>query len=137
MTVRHATRYRYSKGCRCDDCAEAARIYQRDYRLRKPDCQGVPDLPHLEPGPGPVESGVHAEIDGLAAQARPGLAWAALALARILDNPRAINQHPAAAKVLATLLDKLRSASARGRRGGLGVVREMTGKKTATDLHSH
>lgn len=37
---------------------------------------------------------------------------------------------------LAALLDKLRSVSARGRRGGLGVVREMTGKKTATDLHS-
>jgi hypothetical protein len=40
-------------------------------------------------------------------------------VARVLDNPRAINQHPAAATVLATLLDKLRSASARGRRGGL------------------
>jgi hypothetical protein len=48
------------------------------------------------------------------------------ALARILDNPKAINQQPAAAKVLAALLEKLRSASARGRRGGLAVVREMT-----------
>jgi len=48
------------------------------------------------------------------------------ALARILDNPQAINQQPAAAKVLAALLEKLRSASARGRRGGLAVVREMT-----------
>ena len=47
------------------------------------------------------------------------------ALARILDNPKAINQQPAAAKVLAAL-EKLRSASARGRRGGLAVVREMT-----------
>jgi hypothetical protein len=48
------------------------------------------------------------------------------ALARILDNPKAIDQQPAAAKVLAALLEKLRSASARGRRGGLAVVREMT-----------
>lgn len=48
------------------------------------------------------------------------------ALARILDNPKAINQQPAAAKVLAALLEKLLSASARGRRGGLAVVREMT-----------
>ena len=48
------------------------------------------------------------------------------ALARILDNPKAINQQPAAAKVLAALLEKLRSASARGRRGGLAVVRQMT-----------
>lgn len=48
------------------------------------------------------------------------------ALARILDNPKAINQQPAAAKVLAALLEKLRAASARGRRGGLAVVRAMT-----------
>jgi hypothetical protein len=58
-------------------------------------------------------------------------------LATVWDNRRAINQHAAAAKVLSALLDKLRSASARGRRGALGVVRDMTGKKTATDLHSH
>lgn len=51
--------------------------------------------------PGPVESGVTAEIGGLAAEARPGLAQAALALARIMDNPKAVNQQPAAAKVLA------------------------------------
>ena len=61
-------------------------------------------------------------------QERPGLTQAALALARILDKPKAVNQQPAAAKVLGTRLDKLRSASARGRRGGLAVVRTMTGK---------
>jgi hypothetical protein len=128
MTVRHGTRYRYSKGCRCDECAEAARIYQRDYRLRKPGGPVVADDPDSgnSSGPGPVESGVQGEIDGLAAQARPGLAQVALALARVLDNPRAINQHAAAAKVLSSLLDKLRAASARGRRGGLAVVRTMT-----------
>jgi hypothetical protein len=32
------------------------------------------------------------------------------AMARILDNPRAVSSQPAAAKVLAALLDKLRSA---------------------------
>ena len=40
-------------------------------------------------GPGPVESGVQEEIQGLASEARPGLAQAALALARVLDNPKA------------------------------------------------
>jgi hypothetical protein len=45
-----------------------------------------------------------------------------------MDNPRAINQQPAAAKVLAGILDQLRSASARGRRGSLTVVREMADK---------
>jgi hypothetical protein len=51
-----------------------------------------------------------------------------LALARIMDNPRAVNQQPAAAKVLATLLEKMHSASARGRRGSLALVRTMTEK---------
>jgi hypothetical protein len=45
-----------------------------------------------------------------------------------LDNPKAISQQPAAAKTLATLLDKLRSASVRGRRGNLALVRTMTAK---------
>jgi hypothetical protein len=38
----------------------------------------------------------------------------------------AISTQPAAAAKLAALLDKLRSASARGRRASLAVVREMT-----------
>jgi hypothetical protein len=70
---------------------------------------------------------VEAEIAGLA-EARPGIAQAALALARIMDNPRAVSSQPAAAKVLAALLDKLRSTSARGRRGQLAVVRTLTKK---------
>jgi hypothetical protein len=39
-----------------------------------------------------------------------------------------VNQKAAAAKVLVTLLDKLASASARGRRGRLALVRTMTEK---------
>jgi hypothetical protein len=48
-------------------------------------------------GSGPVEAGVEAEIAGLT-EARPGIAQAALAMARVLDNPRAVNQQPPAAK---------------------------------------
>jgi hypothetical protein len=66
--------------------------------------------------------GVAAEI-GEAAEARPGLAQVALALARIMDHPKAISQKAAAAKVLAALLDKLCSASAGGRRGNLSLVK--------------
>jgi len=62
----------------------------------------------------------------LVTEARPGVAQAALALARILDNPNAVSSQPAAAKALAAPLDKLRSASARGSRGCLAVVRTMT-----------
>ena len=56
------------------------------------------------------------------------MAQIALALARILDNPKAVGSQPAAAKVLAALLDKLRSASACGRPGHLTAVRTMTEK---------
>lgn len=134
MAARHGTRRRYTEGCRCDECRDAQRLYQQRYRERRAngDVAQLPQpIPEGDSPPGPVESGVTAEIDGLAAQARPGLAQAALALARILDNPKAISQQPAAAKTLATLLDKLRAASARGRRGGLALVRTMTEKDGA------
>jgi hypothetical protein len=44
------------------------------------------------------------------------------------ERPRAVSTQPAAAKTLAGLLDKLRSASAGGRRGNLSLVRTMTEK---------
>jgi hypothetical protein len=53
-------------------------------------------------------------------------------LARILDNAKAVNQQPAAAMALAALLDKLRSASARWRRGGLGLMRAMSSSDQGT-----
>jgi len=46
------------------------------------------------------------------ADLRPGLAQVALALARPMDNPRAVSSKPAAAKVLASLLDRLRGIEA-------------------------
>jgi hypothetical protein len=48
-------------------------------------------------------------------------------MARIFDNPQAINQQPAA-KVLISILETLRSVAASGRRTGLSVVRDMTAK---------
>jgi hypothetical protein len=71
---------------------------------------------------------VLAEIQALGSSARPGLVAAAVAMARILDNPKAVSSQPPAARVLTSLLDKLRSASAQGRRGRLAVVRTMTEK---------
>jgi hypothetical protein len=75
--------------------------------------------------PGPVEVSVQAEI-GDVVDSRPGLAQVALAMARLLDNPKAVNQQPAAAKVLVTVLDTLRKGSAQGRRGNLALVKSMT-----------
>lgn len=75
-----------------------------------------------------VESAVSVEVEGLGADPQPGLVAAALALARILDNPKAVSTQPAAAKVLVALLEKLRSVATRGHRGSLAVVRTMTKK---------
>jgi hypothetical protein len=69
-----------------------------------------------------------AEISGLASEARPGLAAAALELARVMDNPKAVNQKAAASKALVAVLDTLHAVSARGRRGRLAVVRTLTEK---------
>lgn len=124
MAARHGTRRGYNDGCRCDDCKDAQRLYQRRYRERSLSRVPNPDT-CTGPAPGPVEVGVQAEI-GSAAEARPGLTQMAFAMARILDNPKAVNQGPAAAKVLTSLLDKLHQAGAPGRRGHLAVVRTMT-----------
>ena len=129
MAARHGTRRCYTDGCRCDECKDAQRLYQQRYRERS--LLPVTDVTTALSGPGAVESGVQAEIGGPAAAARPGLAQMALAMARILDNPKAVNQQPAAAKVLASLLDKLHQAGRRGRSGHLATVRAMTGQGNA------
>jgi hypothetical protein len=127
MAAKHGTRHRYNDGCRCEDCTAANAAYQQKYRERRVIVPlSAPVTPQTFE-PGPVEAGVEEEIAGLA-EARPGLAQAALAIARILDSPRAVSSQPAAAKVLAGLLDKLRSASGGGRRGRLALVRTMTEK---------
>jgi hypothetical protein len=136
MAARHGTRRGYGEGCRCDDCKDAQRLYQRRYRERKANGETRPhsapvmaQLPPAEPqpcGPGPVESAVQHELNGLAAQTRPALAAIALAMARILDNSRVASAQPPAAKVLVSVLDTLHKGSARGRRGSLSVVRSMT-----------
>ena len=83
-------------------------------------------------GPGPVEAGVQAEIEGLQQTLdRPGVAQMALALARILDDPRAKSQQPAAAANLANLLDKLHKG-ADAKKSKLAAVRSMTSAKSAT-----
>ncbi|MDT5354450.1 MAG: hypothetical protein QOJ56_2982 [Mycobacterium sp.] len=72
MTIRHGTRYRYTQGCRCDDCKNANTLYLRRRRERQLTGEVTQSQSRgANASPGPVESGVTAEIDGLAAQARP------------------------------------------------------------------
>jgi hypothetical protein len=132
MTARHGTRRRYNEGCRCEDCTAANAAYQQSYRQRATTVRlstwTTPLPEQMTPAVvGPVESGVQLEIEELT-DARPGLVQVALAMARLLDNPKAVNQQPAAAKVLSGLLDKLATASAGGRCGRLSVIKSMTEK---------
>jgi hypothetical protein len=130
MAATHGARRRYNEGCRCDDCRAANTAYQQGYRQRHTAVVPL-TAPVTPPSPGPVEAGVAEEIAGLT-EARPGLAQAALAMARVLDNPRAVSSQPAAAKVLAALLEKLHAASALGHRGSLAVVRAMSSRNPGT-----
>jgi hypothetical protein len=130
MAGRHGTRLRYNEGCRCGDCTEANRVYfrrRRESKLLAPAAiDSLTAAGASQPSePGPVESAVEAELAGLA-EDRPGLAQVALALARIMDNPKAVSSQASAAKVLIASLDKLHSVGAQNRRGRLSVVRTMT-----------
>jgi hypothetical protein len=104
-TIEHG-RTRYARGCRCNVCKSAERVYQRNrYRRR-----GLPVDPPDHPAPavlsavspprdGPVVVAVQAELDaGALAGERPGLAAVALALGAILDSPKHVPTQPAAAR---------------------------------------
>ncbi|MGA7053200.1 MAG: hypothetical protein WBZ37_18410 [Mycobacterium sp.] len=76
-------------------------------------------------GPGPVEVAIQAEVAGLAAaESRPGLVAAALALGKLLDG-RAVSSMPAAAGRLVAIMDELHKGAA-PRVGRLKLVKAMT-----------
>jgi hypothetical protein len=87
--------------------------------------------PTSEYSAGRVESAVQMEIEALGASARPGLAEAAVALARIMDNPKAVSTQPAAAGKLSDILEQLRKNSA-GKKSKLASVRAMTSGNSKT-----
>ncbi|VBA60293.1 hypothetical protein [Mycobacterium attenuatum] len=124
MTTTDHGRSRYRRGCRCDVCRQANREYQRGHRAKQ--LQAVPAPASDSTGVvTPVVDAVQAEIDAspIAGQ-RPGLAAIALAMARILDNPHAIPQQPAAAARLVELLGKLSKGTQP--RARLAAVQKMT-----------
>jgi hypothetical protein len=134
MTIAHGTDRRYSDGCRCDKCREAHKIKAREYRdrqrrgLTRPALlTAVMAMEREQSDPGPVELAVETELASLAqARERPGLAAAALALARLMDGP-AVTAKPAAAQRLVDILTTLSKGSSQ-RRQKLAAVKQMTGK---------
>jgi hypothetical protein len=158
--IREHGRVGYRHGCRCDQCKCAESAYQKDLRRRKAEAvadfagtnrpelalvTGLQNRPltcingefdasdgQQTPANSVVEA-VQAEIDALGTVKRPGLAAAALALARILDNPRAISSQPPAAAKLADLLDQLRR-NADSKRSKLAAVRALTSTNAAKSV---
>jgi hypothetical protein len=143
----HGTRARYQAGCVCDLCKDAEAEYRRDRRRLKREAVGefaAPQVTGLSlvtgDGPGtlaspdvvagPVETAIRAEIDALGSE-RGGLKATAVALARILDNPKAVSTQPAAAGKLADLLETLRKNSD-GKKSKLASVRSMTKPQVKT-----
>lgn len=138
MAVEHGSRTKYNAGCRCDACKKASRDYDKSRRQKMLASKHAPaTVTKLRSAPSPevseqggVESGVMAEIGSLSTAAnRQGLVQIAIALARVLDSPLAIAQHPSAAHRLSETLDKLRKG-ADSKTGKLAAVRQMTRKPT-------
>jgi hypothetical protein len=140
----HGTRQSYADGCRCAGCKAAQSEYRRAHKARAAGATvtsiGAPGRrPKGVAGPAPLVvaeapsdgSAVQAVLEELAtltsAETRKGAAQAALAMARILDNPLALAQQPQAAARLTAILEDLRKGSAR-RKGRLASVQAMTSK---------
>lgn len=142
----------YNAGCRCARCKVANSDYRKDLRRRKDEAMGEPaNVFRLATGSGEnsvtsgngsqacmsgglgsannVVAAVRAEIDALGEAARPGLAAAAIALAEVLANPKALSTRPAAAGQLANLLEQLRK-NAGNKESKLAKVRALTSVKT-------
>ena len=125
-------RSRYQAGCHCDVCRKAQSDYRKRLRQRKNAGRQLGLAAPVDAGPAtgsstPVSDAVQLELDALgAAESRPGLAAAALAMAAILDKELYVAQQPAAAGRLVAILSMLHKRSSNRRGGFLSEVRAMT-----------
>lgn len=144
MAASHGTRSRYNAGCKCDACRKAENDYRKRRRRSKraeergvklvvtpqaDDREAVPEPERKLPasaGTGSVERALMEQVEGLAgAEDRPGEVAVVRALGRILDDPLAISQHPAASARVLDYMAKLERGGKK-RRGKLAAVRDMT-----------
>jgi hypothetical protein len=142
---------KYNAGCRCDVCKKATSEYHRARRRRLAESVGDPQPPagtglrvikgaadavatsndtEFEDRPS-VVSAVSEAIESMAGHKRPDLAAAALALAAILDNPKAVSTQPAAAAKMSDLMDQIRKSGDQ-KKSKLASVRSMTSGNAKT-----
>jgi hypothetical protein len=132
----------YNAGCRSEACRLAATEGRRDRRRRGREAVGELDNVDMVGQPvvsitdyrastsdylsATVEAAVREEISAYGDVSRPGLAAAAMALAAVLDNPRATSSKPPAAGALVNILNLLRKSAAAAKQTPLASVRRMT-----------
>jgi hypothetical protein len=107
---------------------EEERIYRRQWRAARKREETAADATILTmpARPGEVEAGVKAELAGLAAAAtHPGIAQAAIVVARVMDSERARAHWAAAARSLSDLLTHLHDASKGSNHPGGGKLIAM------------
>jgi hypothetical protein len=138
----HGSRQSYGEGCRCQECKSAQAVYMREWKARKAGAdipeprKGRPKkgesasvTPIRTPKPDVIGDAQQAVLDELetltVAGSRKSAAQAALAMARILDNPAALPQQPTAAAKLMQIMDDLRKGSGRSK-GRLVGLQQMT-----------
>lgn len=152
MAKEHGTRGRYNDGCRCSSCKQANSDYYRDRRTGKSTkiakastrkLAAVPDVytPRTPASAAPtvapdsVEAAVREQLSRLSTvESRGGEVAAAIALARLLDNPDKASQHPAAARQLREYIEALRKGSDK-KAGKLASVRRMSRPQLSPGQH--
>lgn len=148
----HGSRQCYADGCRLPECKAAQAQYRREHKARQLGV--VSEFPRAgrRPGTAAEQSAVvaaqvvpascgrvgpteQATVDELAlltsAETRKAIAAGALVIARLLDNPNAVNQHSAALKTLQSVMADLRQGSTQ-RKGRLASVQSMV-KRSGSD----
>ena len=94
---------------------EESRLYMREYRAKKRAEAAAASPPAAEPASTIVQDAVRAELAPLPVTVtRPALVAAAMAMAKILDDPAQAPHHPAAGRALSELLGRLHSNVRRG-----------------------
>lgn len=145
--IEHGTRMCYQAGCRLEQCKEAESSYKRDLRRRKREAVGESAPPPVtalslvsDSGTVPSTSGntglgavsaVMKAIEALGDHQRPDLEAGALAMAAILDNPKAISTQPAAMAKMVDVMGQLRK-SGDTKKSKLASIRSMTSGNSKT-----
>lgn len=119
----------WRKGCRCNVCRADHRIALREHRERKKKARKEEkEAQARKLLQCPVQIAVQKQLDIIkATETNPGVAAICIQMAKILDDPAATPQQPAAA---GKLLDALKELGVQPRKPGanLTAVREMVNK---------